>query len=108
MDLSVRITIKTFWGTSVVPRIFLMKFNNQSKINQKSEDPIMPRTSTKTSKAKKTKSQNTEQIKAFKASQEVTNFYRFIHENGLRHETKVLLETVIGSLKKKRKTRTLQ
>ncbi len=68
----------------------------------------MARTATRSTKAKKSKSLSAEQIKAFKASQEVTNFYRFIHENDLRHETKILLETVLGSLKKKRKTRTLQ
>lgn len=64
--------------------------------------------STKTTKTKKSKSENAEQIKAFKASSDVLNFYRFIHENGLRHEAKVLLQTVLGSMKKKRKTRTLQ
>lgn len=68
----------------------------------------MARTAIRTTKPKKTKAQTNEQIKAFRASQEVTNFYRFIHENNLRHETKVLLETVLGSMKKKKKTRTLQ
>ncbi|MCB9091890.1 MAG: hypothetical protein H6621_02825 [Halobacteriovoraceae bacterium] len=47
----------------------------------------------------------TGQMKAFKSSSEVTNFYRFIHENNLRHEAKVLLEKVVQSLKGKRKTR---
>ena len=45
-------------------------------------------------------------IKAFKATSEVENFYRFVHENSLRSETETLLRIVLKSLigsKKKRK-----
>jgi hypothetical protein len=63
-----------------------------------------------TEKLKKQK-ENAEQLKAFKASSEVSDFYRFVHENNLRHEAKVLLETVHSALytsSGKRKTKILQ
>lgn len=40
------------------------------------------------------------QIKQFRQSQEVENFYRFIHDNSLRHEAKTLLEFVFEKVKK--------
>ncbi len=33
-------------------------------------------------------------IKNFKSSSEMETFYRFVHENGLRHEAKTLLKTL--------------
>lgn len=39
-------------------------------------------------------------IKQFRTSQEVENFYRFIHDNSLRHEAKTLLEFVFEKVKK--------
>ena len=39
-------------------------------------------------------------LKAFRATAEVENFYRFVHENGLRHEARVLLEKVLERVKK--------
>ncbi len=39
-------------------------------------------------------------IKQFRASQEVENFYRFIHDNSLRHEARSLLEFVFDKVKK--------
>ena len=47
----------------------------------------------------------TKNIKSFKKSADVENFYRFIHENDLRREAKSILEAikVYFSKKKKRK-----
>ena len=62
-------------------------------------------------KAKSTKSKKTmsPEVKAFKVSSEVESFYSFIHENDLRIEAKMLLETVLGaSSKKRKKSKTLQ
>jgi hypothetical protein len=39
-------------------------------------------------------------LKAFRSTAEVENFYRFVHENGLRHEAKILLEKVMERVKK--------
>ena len=39
-------------------------------------------------------------VRQFRASQDVENFYRFIHENSLRHEAKTLLEFVFEKVKK--------
>lgn len=39
-------------------------------------------------------------IKAFRTSSEVETFYRFVHENSLRHEAKVLLELIVEKIKK--------
>ncbi len=48
-------------------------------------------------------------IKTFKATSEVENFYRFIHENNLRLETETLLKVVLKSLSgSKKKRRVLQ
>lgn len=48
-------------------------------------------------------------IKSFKATSEVSDFYRFIHENNLRSETETLLKVVLKSLSgSKRKKRVLQ
>jgi hypothetical protein len=43
------------------------------------------------------------QLKAFKSGVEVESFYRFVHENSLRNETKILLDIVVKRLKKKTK-----
>jgi hypothetical protein len=48
-------------------------------------------------------------IKTFKASSEVENFYRYIHENGLRNEARTLVEMVLTHLKgSKKRKRVLQ
>lgn len=49
-------------------------------------------------------------IKLFKSSQEVENFYRYIHDNNLRAEAHVLIKTVLDSIqpKRKRRAKTLQ
>jgi hypothetical protein len=47
-------------------------------------------------------------IKNFKSSSEVEVLYRFIHENNLRNEAKILLTTVLESLSTKRKKKVLQ
>lgn len=44
-------------------------------------------------------------IKNFKSSQEVVNFYRFIHDNNLRAEAHVLVKTVLENIQPKRKRR---
>ena len=38
-------------------------------------------------------------IKSFKATEEVQDFYRFIHENKLRPEAKTLIEIVLKQIK---------
>jgi len=38
-------------------------------------------------------------IKSFKATSEVENFYRFIHENKIRLEAKKLIEVVLKQIK---------
>jgi hypothetical protein len=54
-------------------------------------------------------------IRNFRQSSDVENFYRFVHDNGLRREAKMILETVYTAIKKSkkkarrpRKTKTLQ
>lgn len=48
-------------------------------------------------------------IKTFKASSEVENFYRFIHDNGLRSEAKTLIEMALSHISKsKKRKRVLQ
>ena len=44
-------------------------------------------------------------IKSFKGSQELENFYRFLFENGLRHEAKTALELVVKQMTPKKKPR---
>lgn len=65
----------------------------------------MARTAKNKSKAKPTKEVSAA-IKSFKASGEVENFYRFIHENGLRAEAnslmKMVLKSISGSKKRKK------
>lgn len=59
-------------------------------------------------KSTKSEAENTElndAIKSFKASQEVENFYRYIHENNLRSEAHVLIKTVLANIQPKRKRR---
>lgn len=50
-----------------------------------------------------TKMQKEGNLRAFRASQDVETFYRFVHESMMRHEAKVLLDTVFKRLKKKNK-----
>ena len=52
-------------------------------------------------------------IKNFKSSNEVENFYRFVHDNKLREEAKTLVETVLKKIapppkKRGRKKATIQ
>ena len=56
-------------------------------------------TSTNTT-AKSTAQSKASMLKAFRGTSDVENFYRFIHENSLRHEAKVLLEKVLEKVKK--------
>lgn len=42
-------------------------------------------------------------IKNFKASQEVEDFYQYIHDNKLRSEAHTLIKTVLNSMQPKRK-----
>jgi hypothetical protein len=44
-------------------------------------------------------------IKNFKASQEVGDFYRYIHDNNLRAEAHLLVKTVLETIQPKRKRR---
>ncbi len=46
-------------------------------------------------------------VKAFKNQEEIKDFYRFVNDNNLRHESKVIMETILShiDLPKKRKTR---
>ncbi len=46
-------------------------------------------------------------VKAFKNQEEIKGFYRFIHENNLRHEAHVLISKILShiDLPKKRKSR---
>jgi hypothetical protein len=64
-----------------------------------------------------TKSENTEKategttIKNFRSNSDIENFYRYIHENGLRREAFMLMEYAISKVakvKKTRKAKTLQ
>lgn len=62
----------------------------------------------KSAKAKPTKEVSAA-IKTFKASSDVENFYRFIHENGLRNEARSLVEMALGHMKgSKKRKRVLQ
>ncbi|MFA7612698.1 MAG: hypothetical protein WCY48_00590 [Candidatus Caldatribacteriota bacterium] len=63
------------------------------------------------------KAENTEKatdsinIKNFRGNTDIENFYRYIHENGLRREAFILMEYAIGKVakvKKTRKAKTLQ
>lgn len=63
------------------------------------------------------KSENTEKatdstnIKSFRSNSDIENFYRYIHENGLRREAFMLMEYAISKVakvKKTRKAKTLQ
>lgn len=63
------------------------------------------------------KAENTEKatdsinIKNFRSNSDIENFYRYIHENGLRREAFMLMEYAIGKVakvKKTRKAKTLQ
>jgi len=69
----------------------------------------------------KTTTKTTDKVKAagnaaknFRANTDVENFYRFIHENSLRHEARTLVEYVLSKVPgktkstRKRKAKTLQ
>lgn len=54
-------------------------------------------------------------VRNFRSSADVENFYRFVHENGLRREAKLIFNTIVSQLnkskkkvRKKRKTKKLQ
>ncbi len=58
--------------------------------------------------SKKTKSKKVKlspEVKEFRSSEEVVSFYRFIHDNNLRHEAKVILETILSYIDIPRKRR---
>ncbi|MDH4469004.1 MAG: hypothetical protein QE271_13175 [Bacteriovoracaceae bacterium] len=57
-------------------------------------------TTTNAPTVKATAQSKASMLKAFRATSDVENFYRFIHENSLRHEAKVLLEKVLEKVKK--------
>jgi hypothetical protein len=42
-------------------------------------------------------------LRAFRSSQDLEHFYRFVHENGLRRETKVALDFLFSKLKQANK-----
>jgi pantoate kinase len=44
-------------------------------------------------------------IKNFKSSPDVENFFRFVHENDLRKEARMILEAVCKALEPKKKRR---
>ena len=60
---------------------------------------------TKSAKSSKVTKEVSAAIKTFKASSEVENFYRFIHDNGLRNEARTLVEMALSHItsSKKRK-----
>jgi hypothetical protein len=63
-----------------------------------------------TTKTEEIKANEAMTVKQFKQTSDIDNFYRFIHENNLRHEAKVLMTMVAKTLKKssrKRKSKTL-
>ena len=62
----------------------------------------MARKSAAASKAAEKKKAINAQLKVFRASSDVNSFYRYVHENDMRHEAKVLLETVLDSIGSKR------
>ncbi len=43
-------------------------------------------------------------IKGFRHTPDVENFYRFVNENGLRKEAKLLLEKIYTIIKKQKKS----
>lgn len=48
-------------------------------------------------------------IKSFKASSDIENFYRFIHENNLRSEAESLIKVALNQISgPKRRKKTLQ
>lgn len=44
-------------------------------------------------------------IKNFRSNSDIENFYRYIHENGLRREAFMLMEYAINKVAKVRKTK---
>jgi hypothetical protein len=45
-------------------------------------------------------------LRNFRNSADVENFYRFVHENGLRREAKLIMSAIVSHLNKgKKKTR---
>lgn len=63
---------------------------------------------TKTSPNKKNQNPAIDPAKGmrnFRNISEVENFYRFIHDNGMRREAKIMMEAVVNKLKKSSKKR---
>jgi hypothetical protein len=46
--------------------------------------------------------------KGFRANADIEVFYRFVHENNLREEARVLLQAIVDKMGRKRRTKTLQ
>lgn len=61
----------------------------------------------KKSKAALKKEELARNIKHFKASDDVTNFYQYVQENNLRYESMVILKEILSTKKNPKKTRTL-
>lgn len=70
----------------------------------------MARPAGKKNKTKAVSKEVSNAIKAFKASEEVEEFYRFVHENKLRDEARILTKLVLKANKAptKRKSKVLQ
>lgn len=70
----------------------------------------MARPAGKKTKTKAVTKEVANAIKAFKASDEVEEFYRFVHENNLRDEARILTKLVLQANKPaaKRKSKILQ
>lgn len=48
---------------------------------------------------KPTKKEMAEVMKSMRANKEITDFYRFVHENDLREEAAILLRAVVSKSK---------
>ena len=69
----------------------------------------MARTASKKTKTKAVSKEVSSAIKAFKASEEVEEFYRFVHDNNLRQEASILTKLVLRKMNpSKRKSKVLQ
>jgi hypothetical protein len=58
-----------------------------------------------TQKTMTAKEKKAELIKGFRNNSDIENFYRFVHENNLRVEAKVLMQTILDSISSKRKSK---
>jgi len=59
----------------------------------------------KGAKKKKKKIKLSPEVKEYRSSEEVVSFYRFIHDNNLRHEARIILDTILGYIDIPRKRR---